>query len=112
MERTEMRMLRRVIEVTSRERKRNDEIKKELQVCIITAKARENRLRWFGHMHRAGYGKPAKDIKSTVDRDKRGRRRLRTRWMDNIERHARTEPDHGKCRGKRTIETEDSGNQP
>ena len=64
LETTEMRMLRRIIRVSLRDKKRNDEIGKELEVCIITSKARENRLKWFGLLHRADYGKPAKDIMS------------------------------------------------
>ena len=53
-------MLRWIMGATLRDEKRNDEIRKELEVCFITSKARENRLRWFGHLHRADYGKPAK----------------------------------------------------
>ena len=79
-------MLRRVIGASLRDKKRNDEIRKELEVCIITAKVRENRLRWFGHLHRADYGKPAKDIMSIEVKGKQGRGRPRTRWKDNIKR--------------------------
>ena len=86
LETTEMRMLRRIIGVSLRDKKRNDESRKELEVCIITAKARENRLRWFGHLHRADYGKPAKDIMSLEVKGKRGRGRPRTRLKDNIKR--------------------------
>ena len=50
LETTEMQMLSWIIGVSLRGKKRNDEIRKELEVCIITAKARENRLRWFGHL--------------------------------------------------------------
>lgn len=63
---TEMGMLRRIMGVTLRDRKRNDDMRKELKVCIITEKARECRLRWFGHLQRADDGKPAKDIMSRV----------------------------------------------
>ena len=62
--------------MTLRDKKRNDEIRKELEMRIITAKSRDNRFRWFGRLHRVDYGKPAKD--------KRGRGRPRTRWKDNI----------------------------
>ena len=51
LETTEMRMLRRIIGVSLRNKERNDEIRKELEVCIITVKAREYRLRLFGHLH-------------------------------------------------------------
>ena len=86
LETTEMRMLRRVIGVSLRDKKRNDAIRKELKVCIITAKARRNRPRWFGHLHRADYGQPAKDIMSIEVKGRRGRGRPRTRWKDNIKR--------------------------
>ena len=51
LETTEMRILRGIIGVTLRDKERNDEIRKELEVCIITVKAREYRLRLFGHLH-------------------------------------------------------------
>ena len=73
LETSEMRMLRRIIGVSLRDKKRNDEIRKELEVCIITATARENRLRWFGHLHRVEYRKPAKNIMSIEVNGKRGR---------------------------------------
>ena len=41
---------------------------------------------WFGHLHRAYDGKPAKDIISTVVNGKRGRERARTNWKDNIKK--------------------------
>eukprot|EP00795_Rhopilema_esculentum_P010546 gene10545-biopygen13072 len=65
---------------------RNDEIRKELEMCIFTAKARENRLRWFGHLNRGDYGKLAKDIMSKEVNGKQGRGKPRTRWKDNIKR--------------------------
>ena len=52
--------------------------------CIVPAKAMENRLKWFGHFHRADYGKLAKYTMSTVVNGKRDRGRLRTRWKDNM----------------------------
>ena len=56
----------RIIGFSLRGKKRNDEIRKVLEVFVITAKARENRFRWFGHLHKAVDGKPANDILSTV----------------------------------------------
>ena len=55
-------------------------------MCIITAKARENRFRRFGHLHRADDGKLANDIMSSVVNGKRGRGRPRTKWKDNIKK--------------------------
>ena len=44
-ETTEIRILRQIMGETSREKKSNDDIRKELQICVISAKARANRLR-------------------------------------------------------------------
>ncbi|GFN76680.1 retrovirus-related pol polyprotein line-1 [Plakobranchus ocellatus] len=52
LETTEMRMLRRIRGVTLEDKMRSDDIRKELGVCPIGEKARESRLRWFGHVMR------------------------------------------------------------
>ena len=85
---TEMCILRWIMRVTLRDRKRNDYIRKELKVCVITEKARECRLKWFGHLHRTEDGTPAKDM-SRVIFGKRGRGRPRTRWKNNIKKDLR-----------------------
>ena len=77
----------------------NNEIRKELEVCIITAKARENRLRWFGHLHSVHYGQPAKDIMSIEVKGKGGRGRPRARWKDNIKRDMQELNLSRECRG-------------
>jgi len=51
LEKTEMRMLRRILGLTLRDKKRNDDIRRILRVACITDKVREARLRWLiGHV--------------------------------------------------------------
>ena len=52
IEKTEMRMLRRIKGVTLRDREKNVDIRKELGVNSIEEKVREMRVRWYGHMQR------------------------------------------------------------
>ena len=50
LEKTDMRMLRRIKGVTLRDRVKSLDIRKELGVSSIQEKVREMRLRWYGHM--------------------------------------------------------------
>ena len=50
LEKTKMRMLRRIKGVTLRDRVKSVDIRKELGVSSIQEKVREMRLRWYGHM--------------------------------------------------------------
>ena len=52
LEKTEMRMLRRIKGVTLRDKVKSVDIRKELGVNSIQEKVREIRLRWYGHMQR------------------------------------------------------------
>src|SRR6218665_504485 len=55
LERTEMRMLGRILGVSLKDKKRNEVIRKTLGVACITDKIREARLRWYGgHVMRRG----------------------------------------------------------
>src|SRR6218665_1230825 len=51
LERTEMRMLWRMLGVSLKDKKRNEVIRKTLGVACITDKIREARLRWYGGGH-------------------------------------------------------------
>ncbi|XP_047501193.1 uncharacterized protein LOC125047125 [Penaeus chinensis] len=82
----DMWMLRRIMGVTLRDRKRGEDIRKELKVCNIIERIRESRLRSFGNLERAQSGQPAKDM--TVEGN-RGRGRQRIWWKDNIKRDLR-----------------------
>ena len=50
LEKTEMRMLRRIKGVTLRDKVKSVDIRKELGVNSIQEKVREMRLCWYGHM--------------------------------------------------------------
>ena len=52
LEKTEMRMLRKIKGVTLRDKVKSVDIRKELGVNSIQEKGREMRLRWYGHMQR------------------------------------------------------------
>ena len=52
LEKTEMRMLRRIEGVTLRDKVKSVGIRKELGVNSTQEKVREMRLRWYGHMQR------------------------------------------------------------
>ena len=52
LENTEMSMLRRIKDVTLRDKVKSVDIRKELGVSSIQRKVREMRLRWYGHMQR------------------------------------------------------------
>ena len=84
LETTEMRMLRRIKGVTLRDRQRSDEIRRELGVENITFKARQSRLRWYGHTLRMDERNKVKQIMKIEVRGNRARGRPRLRWMDNI----------------------------
>ncbi|GFO05129.1 hypothetical protein PoB_003163400 [Plakobranchus ocellatus] len=65
---------------------RSDDIRKELGVCPIGEKARESRLRWFGHVMRR---EPENHLKQMLNLEVPGRRprgRPKGRWRDGITR--------------------------
>ena len=50
LERAEMRMLRWIPGVSLMERIESEDIRKRARVCKIRDKARESRMRWYGHV--------------------------------------------------------------
>ena len=85
MSRTEMRMLRRILGISSREKK-NEDIRKKCGVANILGKMREARLRWFGHMMRRDEEEAVSIVRELVVVGERGRGRPRRRWEDCIRR--------------------------
>ena len=102
LEKTEMRMLRRIKGITLRDRVRSVDIRKELGVSSIQEKVREMKLRWYGHMQRM----EENEVRAVSDMrvpGKRPRGRLRGMASEGICRHC------GSSRKMRR--TEHSGNQ-
>ena len=89
LEKTEMRMLRRIKGVTVKDKMKSEDIRKDLGVGSIKSKARESRLRWFGHVHRK---EQESNLRQVMDMEIPGRRlrgRPRGRWHDLVDRDMR-----------------------
>ena len=84
LERTEMRMLRRILGVTLRDKIRNEEIRRRTRVTSIVKKVKIGRLRWFGHVVRREDYQVVKRAWKEPVRGSRGRGRPRIRWYDEI----------------------------
>ena len=79
LEKTEMRVLRRIKGVTVKDKMKSEDIRKELGVGSIKSKARESRLRWFGQGN----------LRQVMDMEIPGNRprgRPRGRWRDLVDR--------------------------
>ena len=81
LEKTEMRMLRRIKGVTLRDRVKSVDIRKELGVSSIQEKVRETSLHWYGHMQRM----EENEVRAVGDMRVPGKR-PRGRWMDGVRR--------------------------
>ena len=81
---TEMKMLRWSLGVTMLDKHRNTEVRRRLSVASITDKARESRLRWFGHVYRAHPDSVAASALRLNIEGPRPRGRPKTRWLDTI----------------------------
>ena len=81
LEKTEMKMLRRIKGVTLRDRVKSVDIRKELGVSSIQEKVREMRLRWYGHMQRMEENNEVRAVGDMRVPGKSPRGRPRGRWM-------------------------------
>ena len=85
LEKTKMRILRRIKGVTLRDRVKSVDIRKQLGESSIQEKVRETRLRWYGHMQRM----EENEVRAVGDMrvpGKRPRGRPSARWMDGVRR--------------------------
>ena len=86
LERTEMRMLRWILGVSLMERIESEDIRKRVGVCKITDKARESRLRWYGHVARRDEDSLIRRAHDIGIEGRRSRGRQKIRWRDVVER--------------------------
>ena len=84
MEVTEMRMLRWMCGKTMMDRIRNREYREKLGVAPLSAKMREHRLRWFGHVQRSTHDAPVRRVGRIIVEGKRSRGRPRRTWDEQI----------------------------
>ena len=90
LEKTEMRMLRWILGVSLMERIENQEIRKRVGVCKITDKARESRLRWYGHVARRDEDSWIRKAHDMGIEGRRSRGRQKIRWRDVVGRDMNT----------------------
>ena len=81
---TEMCMLRWMRGNIMMKRIRNHEFREKLGVPPLSAKMRENRLRWFGHVQRKKHDSPLRRIECIIVEGKRSRGRPRRTWEEQI----------------------------
>ena len=85
LERTEMRMVRWIAGISLLERRESQDIRRMCGICNVIEKAREARLRYYGHIIRREEEEP---IRRAKDMPVIGRSvgRQRIRWMDVVNR--------------------------
>ena len=66
--------------------RRNQKFRKKLGVAPLSAKTREGRLRWFGHVKRKTYYAFVRRIKSIIVESKISRRRPRKTREEQIKK--------------------------
>ena len=86
LERTEMRMVRWIAGISLLERRESDDIRRMCGVCKIGEKAREARLRYFGHVKRREDDEPVKKAMLMPVTGRRSVGRQRVRWRDVLKR--------------------------
>ena len=84
LEKTEMRMLRRIKGVALRCKLKTVDIRTELRMNSTQEKVREMRLHWYGHMQRMEENNEVGAVVDMIVPGKRPRGRPRARWMDCV----------------------------
>uniref|UniRef100_A0A8D8R0B7 Endonuclease-reverse transcriptase n=1 Tax=Cacopsylla melanoneura TaxID=428564 RepID=A0A8D8R0B7_9HEMI len=100
---SEMKFIRSIVGKTRRDRIRNEEIRRSVDVEKLQDKIERSRLKWYGHMQRMNEERIPKNIFNQQIEGRRRRGRPRMRWRDMIERHTekRRRPKEGH--GRRII---------
>ena len=86
LERTEMRMVRWIAGISLLERRESQDIRKMCGICSVVEKAREARLRYYGHVARREEEEPIRRAKDMPVIGRRSVGRQRIRWRDVIRR--------------------------
>ena len=86
LERTEMRMVRWIAGISLLERRESHDIRRMCGVCNVVEKAREARLRYYGHVVRREEEEPVKRAMGMPVVGRRSVGRQRIRWTDVIRR--------------------------
>ena len=63
---------------------KNQEFREKLGVAPLSAKMRENRLRWFGHVQRKPLEAPVRRIETFIVEGKRSRGTPKKTWVEQI----------------------------
>ncbi|XP_057542495.1 uncharacterized protein LOC130820948 [Amaranthus tricolor] len=80
----EMKMLRWMCGNTIMDKIKNQEFREKLSVTPLSAKMRENRLKWFGHVQRKTVGRPVRRMESIIVEGKKSRGRHKKTWVEQI----------------------------
>ena len=65
---------------------RSQKFREKFGVTPLSAKMRENRLRWFGHVKRKTYDAPVRRIESIIVEGTRSRKISRRTWEELIKK--------------------------
>ena len=84
LESTEMRMVRMMCGVSSKDRCRNADLRNRLGICSVTVALRRSRLRWFGHVERKSEEDWVKRCRELEVVGVRPRGRPKKSWMDVV----------------------------
>ena len=80
----EMKFLRAIKGKTRRDRIRNEDIRRELNMESMKEKVEKMRLRWFGHVKRMGEDRLPRRMEEMRMEGRRPRGRPRWRWIDGV----------------------------
>ncbi|KAF7647393.1 hypothetical protein LDENG_00173020 [Lucifuga dentata] len=101
-----MTMLRFSLGISRMDKIKNEYIRGTAQVRWFRDKAREARLRWFGHVQRRDAGYIGRMLKMELP-GKRKRGWPKRRFIDVVRGHAGGWCNRGRCRGQGEMETDD-----